>query len=162
ADVGPADWLLAAQLLINKGAPAEARTFLDRILVDSRATPREQLQAAVLELASARSGSSTPNERETAAWSRLEKLSADQSAGGLAEWQRRISKNARYHSARKSAAIARPFFATSRCSRRARPLERSKAIAFERPVPTRTGGPANVSRPVQRAARRENGHPKLL
>ena len=83
ADVGPADWLLAAQLLINKGAPAEAQTFLDRILVDSRATPREQLQAAVLELASARSGSSTPNERETAAWSRLEKLSADQSAVGL-------------------------------------------------------------------------------
>ena len=98
ADVGPADWLLAAQLLINKGAPAEAQTFLDRILVDSRATPREQLQAAVLELASARSGSSTPNERETAAWSRLEKLSADQSAVGLDVLvvlaQRALSKNA--------------------------------------------------------------------
>src|SRR6266487_6440951 len=82
-DAAPPDWLLAAQLSINKGAPGEAQTFLDRIFIDSRATPREQLQASVLELASARAGSTNPSERETAAWSRLEKLSADQTAVGL-------------------------------------------------------------------------------
>src|SRR6266404_7572055 len=82
-DAGPPEWLLAAQLSINKGAPGDAQTFLDRVLIDSRATPREQLQASVLQLTSARSGSSTPNERETAAWSRLEKLSADKGAVGL-------------------------------------------------------------------------------
>src|ERR1043166_6165938 len=76
-DAGPPDWLLAAQLSINKGAPAEAQIFLDRIFMDSRATAREQLQASVLELASARSGSSASAERESAAWSRLEKLSAN-------------------------------------------------------------------------------------
>src|SRR6266403_26102 len=29
-DAGPPDWLLAAQLSINKGAPGDAQTFLDR------------------------------------------------------------------------------------------------------------------------------------
>src|SRR5439155_206449 len=77
---GPADWLLAAQLAINKGSPHDAQTFLDRIFADSRATPREQLQASVFQLGTARSGSSTPTEREALAWSRVEKLSTDETA----------------------------------------------------------------------------------
>jgi hypothetical protein len=82
-ETGPADWLIAAQLAINKGAPHDAQTFLDRIFADSRATPREQLQAAVLQLGTARTGSTTPNEREAFAWSLLEKLSADEGPVGL-------------------------------------------------------------------------------
>ena len=80
---GPADWLLAAQLAINKGAPQDAQTFLDRIFADSRATAREQLQAAVLQLGSARAGSTTPSDREAAAWARLEKLSTNEDQVGL-------------------------------------------------------------------------------
>jgi tetratricopeptide (TPR) repeat protein len=80
---GPADWLLAAQLAVNKGAPQDAQTFLDRVFADARATPREQLQAAVLQIGTARTGSSTPAEREALAWSRIEKLSTDQGQVGL-------------------------------------------------------------------------------
>ena len=80
---GPADWLLAAQLAVNKGAPQDAQTFLDRVFADARATPREQLQAAVLQVGTARTGSSTPAAREALAWSRIEKLSADQGQVGL-------------------------------------------------------------------------------
>jgi tetratricopeptide (TPR) repeat protein len=83
AGAGSADWLLAAQLAINKGAPQDAQTFLDRVFADARATPREQLQAAVLQVGTARTGSSTPAEREALAWSRIEKLSADQGQVGL-------------------------------------------------------------------------------
>ena len=82
-DPASADWLIAAQLAINKGSPHDAQTFLDRIFADSRATPREQLQAAVFQLGTARSGSSTPTEREALAWSRVEKLSTDETAVGL-------------------------------------------------------------------------------
>ncbi|PYL07105.1 MAG: hypothetical protein DME34_07615, partial [Verrucomicrobia bacterium] len=82
-DVAPADWLVAAQLAVNKGAPQDAQTFLDRVFSDARATPREQLQAAVLQLSTARTGSSTPAEREALAWSRIEKLSADHGQVGL-------------------------------------------------------------------------------
>jgi hypothetical protein len=80
---GPADWLLAAQLAVNKGAPQDAQTFLDRVFVDARAAPREQLQAAALQVGTARIGSSTPAEREALAWSRIEKLSTDQGQVGL-------------------------------------------------------------------------------
>jgi tetratricopeptide (TPR) repeat protein len=82
-DTGPADWLVAAQLAANKGAPQDAQTFLDRVFADAHATPREQLQAAVLQVGTARTGSSTPAEREALAWSRIEKLSADQGQVGL-------------------------------------------------------------------------------
>ena len=80
---GPADWLIAAQLAINKGAPQDAQTFLDRVFADARTTPREQLQAALLQLGTARSGSTTPGEREALAWSRVEKLSTDEGQVGL-------------------------------------------------------------------------------
>jgi tetratricopeptide (TPR) repeat protein len=82
-DLGPAAWLVAAQLAVNKGAPQDAQTFLDRVFSDARTTPREQLQAAVLQLSTARTGSSTPAEREALAWSRIEKLSSSQDQVGL-------------------------------------------------------------------------------
>ena len=82
-DIGPAEWLIAAHLAVSKGGPQDAQTFLDRIFADARTTPREQLQAAVLQLGTARAGSSTPGDREAFAWSRIEKLSKDENQVGL-------------------------------------------------------------------------------
>jgi tetratricopeptide (TPR) repeat protein len=82
-DIGPAEWLIAAQLAVNKGAPQDAQTYLDRIFADARTTAREQLQAAVLQLGTARTGSTTPGEREALAWSRIETLSHDEGQVGL-------------------------------------------------------------------------------
>jgi tetratricopeptide (TPR) repeat protein len=71
-----ADWLLAAQLSIQKGAPEDARKFIEKI--DARANEREQFQAALLDLAT-----SANQEQVNEAWSRVEKLSRGQSATAL-------------------------------------------------------------------------------
>lgn len=47
---GPADWLLAAQLAAQIGAPAEATSYLERIAASTNATEREQFRAALLTL----------------------------------------------------------------------------------------------------------------
>ena len=47
----PADWLLAAQLAIQKNLPDEEKSYLEKIVADSRATESEQFRAALLQLA---------------------------------------------------------------------------------------------------------------
>jgi cytochrome c-type biogenesis protein CcmH/NrfG len=65
----PADWLLAAQLAIQKNLPDEAKSYLKKIAADSRATESEQFRAALLQLALA---ANSPSERANAL-TRLEK-----------------------------------------------------------------------------------------
>jgi len=75
-------WLLAAQLSIQKGVADEAMNSLNKIFNDKSATPRLQLQAALLEL-SLGAGSGQPDDRENDAWSRIKKISEDTDAVAL-------------------------------------------------------------------------------
>jgi tetratricopeptide (TPR) repeat protein len=78
AKAEPGDWLLAAQLSIQKGAPEDARVSLEKVLSDPKATEREQFQAILFQLATSQS-----QEQVNEAWSRLEKLSRGASATAL-------------------------------------------------------------------------------
>lgn len=78
----PIDWLLAAQLAIQKGAADDAMSALGKVFSDAQSTEQQQLQAALLELALA-SGSEGIDERATDAWSRIEKISQEKSATAL-------------------------------------------------------------------------------
>lgn len=73
-----ADWLLAAQLSMQKGVPEDARASLEKVLNDPTATEREQYQAILFELATSQN-----QDQVNEAWSRLEKLSHGQSATAL-------------------------------------------------------------------------------
>jgi hypothetical protein len=75
----PADWLLAAQLAIQKNLPDEAKSYLEKILADSRATESEQFRAALLQLSLAANSSS----ERTNALTRLEKLAEGKTATSL-------------------------------------------------------------------------------
>ncbi|MFN2475207.1 MAG: tetratricopeptide repeat protein, partial [Chthoniobacterales bacterium] len=81
----PADWLLAAQLALQKRAPAAAQGAAAKVFENTAATDREQLQAALLELsAAALAGASAESEtRMREAWSRVEKIGATPTAAGL-------------------------------------------------------------------------------
>jgi tetratricopeptide (TPR) repeat protein len=72
------DWLLAAQLSIQKGVPEDARASLEKVLNDPTATEREQYQAILFQL-----GTSQNQDQVNEAWSRLEKLSRGPSATAL-------------------------------------------------------------------------------
>src|SRR5215471_2967267 len=50
-DAGPADWLLAAQLAIQKKVPDDAQPYLEKVISDSHTNEAQQLQASLLELA---------------------------------------------------------------------------------------------------------------
>ena len=75
----PADWLLAAQLAIQKNLPDEAKPYLAKIVADSRATESEQFRAALLQLSLA---ANSPSERANAL-TRLEKLAEGKTATSL-------------------------------------------------------------------------------
>ena len=75
----PADWLLAAQLAIQKNLPDEAKSYLEKIVADSRATESEQFRAALLQLSLA---ANSPSERANAL-TRLEKLAEGKTATSL-------------------------------------------------------------------------------
>ena len=75
----PADWLLAAQLAIQKNLPDEAKSYLAKIVADSRATESEQFRAALLQLSLA---ANSPSERANAL-TRLEKLAEGKTATSL-------------------------------------------------------------------------------
>ena len=81
-DVDPGSWLLAAQLSIQKGVADDAMSALRKIFADTRATERQRLEAALLELSLA-SGTDPADERLTDAWSRIEKISEGKSAVAL-------------------------------------------------------------------------------
>jgi hypothetical protein len=75
----PADWLLAAQLAIQKNLPDEAKSYLAKIVADSRATESEQFRATLLQLSLA---ANTPTERANAL-TRLGKLAEGKTATSL-------------------------------------------------------------------------------
>ena len=75
----PADWLLAAQLAIQKNLPDEAKSYLAKIVADSRATESEQFRAALLQLSLA---ANSPSERANAL-TRLEKSAEGKTATSL-------------------------------------------------------------------------------
>ncbi|MFZ0915496.1 MAG: hypothetical protein WAN04_01255, partial [Candidatus Udaeobacter sp.] len=75
----PADWLLAAQLAIQKNLPDEAKHDLAKIVADSRATESEQFRAALLQFSLA---ANSPSERANAL-TRLEKLAGGKTATSL-------------------------------------------------------------------------------
>ena len=75
----PADWLLAAQLAIQKNLPDDAKLYLAKIVADSRATESEQFRATLLQLSLA---DSSPSER-TNALTRLGKLAEGKTATSL-------------------------------------------------------------------------------
>src|SRR6516164_9241529 len=53
-DAGSADWLLAAQLAIQKDLPDKARPYLERVVSDSKTSEAQQFQASLFQLALAR------------------------------------------------------------------------------------------------------------
>jgi cytochrome c-type biogenesis protein CcmH/NrfG len=75
----PADWLLAAQLAMQKNLPDETRSYLAKIVADSRATESEQFRAALLQLSLA---ANSPSERANAL-TRLGKLAEGKTATSL-------------------------------------------------------------------------------
>ena len=79
AHAEPADWLLAAQLAIQKNLPDEAKSYLEKIVADSRATESEQFRATLLQLSLA---ASSPSERANAL-TRLGKLAEGKTATSL-------------------------------------------------------------------------------
>ena len=75
----PADWLLAAQLAMQKNLPDEAKSYLAKIVADSRATESEQFRATLLQLSLA---ANSPSERANAL-TRLGKLAEGKTATSL-------------------------------------------------------------------------------
>lgn len=77
-DAGPREWLLAVQLALQNGNPIEAQRYLEQALATPSASEREQMQAAVVQLAIATGGEPTNAQRRVKALDRLEKLSRGQ------------------------------------------------------------------------------------
>ncbi|MFL5238467.1 MAG: hypothetical protein ACJ8EL_12860 [Rhizomicrobium sp.] len=78
------DWLIAAQLAIQKRAGADAISKLQNIFHNNTATERELLQAAVLELQAATVDSGEANrEAQRDAWTRIVKLAEGKSETAL-------------------------------------------------------------------------------
>jgi cytochrome c-type biogenesis protein CcmH/NrfG len=75
----PADWLLAAQLAMQKNLPDEEKSYLAKIVADSRATVSEQFRATLLQLSLA---ANSPSERANAL-TRLGKLAEGKTATSL-------------------------------------------------------------------------------
>lgn len=76
---GPADWILAAQLAFQKNLPEDAKGYLEKIVIDPRATERQLYQASVLQFALA-----GDNQAERAsAIARLKKIGAGKTAAPL-------------------------------------------------------------------------------
>ena len=75
----PADWLLAAQLAMQKNLPDEEKSYLAKIVTDSRATESEQFRATLLQLSLT---ANSPSERANAL-TRLGKLAEGKTATSL-------------------------------------------------------------------------------
>jgi hypothetical protein len=69
--VTAADGLLAAQLAIQKNLPDAAGPHLEKIFADTRATERERLEAALVQLATAKE---KDDATQRSAWAQVEKL----------------------------------------------------------------------------------------
>lgn len=75
----PADWLLAAQLSLQKNLRDEAKSYLEKIMADQRTTESQQLRATLLQLALAEDNQS----ERTNALTRLKKLAQGKAAPSL-------------------------------------------------------------------------------
>ncbi len=75
----PADWLLAAQLSLQKNLRDEAKSYLEKIIADQRTTESQQLRATLLQLALAEDNQS----ERTNALTRLKKLAQGKAAPSL-------------------------------------------------------------------------------
>ena len=83
-EASPHDWLLAAQLRLEQGAPEQAQDSLGKLFDRTEATPREQFQGSLLELQASRTGDAAKDERtQTEAWARLKKISLGDDAVAL-------------------------------------------------------------------------------
>jgi tetratricopeptide (TPR) repeat protein len=77
-DAGPADWLLAAQLAMQKNLLDQARPYLERVISDSKTTEAQQLQASLFQLALA---GDVPRRADAAA--RIKRIAQGKSATAL-------------------------------------------------------------------------------
>jgi hypothetical protein len=75
----PADWLLAAQLAMQKNLPDEAKRYLAKIIADPRATESEQFRATLLQYALAGDDQTL----RTNALTRLKKIAKEKTAPAL-------------------------------------------------------------------------------
>ncbi len=82
-EAAPADWLLAAQLAAERGAPNESSGVLQHVFDNPAASSRERLQAAALELRLSAAGSEQDQKKRADAWQRLEQISRGKDAASL-------------------------------------------------------------------------------
>ncbi len=84
SEIAPRDWLLAAQLRLQQGAPEKALDSLGKLFAQPGASSREQFQATLLQLQSARTNDAGLNQRiQTEAWQRLNKFAQGDDAVAL-------------------------------------------------------------------------------
>ncbi len=82
-DATPGDWLLAAQLDAERGAPNESVEALGHVFASAAANARERLQAAVFELRVSGSASEHDQRNQADAWGRIGKLAQGKDAVSL-------------------------------------------------------------------------------
>jgi hypothetical protein len=82
-DAATADWLLAAQLAAQRGAPNESAEALQHVFKEGAANSRDRLQAAVLELGVSAGGADQDQKNQADAWGRIEQLAEGKDAAGL-------------------------------------------------------------------------------
>jgi hypothetical protein len=80
---GAADHLLAAQVATQNGRREVAADHLEKVVADPKATARQQLQAAIFQLAIVTPDLPHGKETQTAAWTRLTKLARRRDAVAL-------------------------------------------------------------------------------
>jgi hypothetical protein len=84
SQASPRDWLIAAQLAVQKGAATDAVRQLQNIFQNKAATEREILQSSMLELqASSVANLETRGEAQRDAWARIAKLAEGKSETSL-------------------------------------------------------------------------------
>jgi tetratricopeptide (TPR) repeat protein len=77
-DAGPADWLLAVQLAIQKNLPDQARPYLERVISNSKTNEAQEIEASLFQLALARDVPQRAN-----AVARIKKIAGGKSAAAL-------------------------------------------------------------------------------
>ncbi|MEY2498753.1 MAG: hypothetical protein QOD12_2309 [Verrucomicrobiota bacterium] len=77
--IAPSDHLLAAQLALRQGALIEARDSVQKILGDAKASNREKMQAALLQLAMSPGNDAWRSD----SWSWLKKIAQENDSAGL-------------------------------------------------------------------------------
>lgn len=80
----PRDWLLVAQFRLQQGAPEKALDSLGKFFAQPASSPREKLQATLLQLQAARTGNAELDSRnQSEAWERMSQLAQGNDAVAL-------------------------------------------------------------------------------